>query len=92
MVSFLRRAGNGEFVVAVLNFTPVPRDGYRIGVPAPGAYAELINSDSEVYGGGNLGNQGAVSTEPIPSHGHQQSLKLNLPPLGCLLLKPPPAT
>ena len=92
VVSFLRRAGNGEFVVAVLNFTPVPRDGYRIGVPAPGAYAELINSDSEVYGGGNLGNQGAVSTEPIPSHGHQQSLKLNLPPLGCLLLKPPPAT
>jgi 1,4-alpha-glucan branching enzyme len=87
IVSFLRRSQEGESVVAILNFTPVPRDGYRIGVPEPGTYAELINSDSELYGGGNVGNGGTVFTEPIASHGHAQSLKLTLPPLGCLLLK-----
>ncbi len=88
VVSFMRRAKSGEVIVAILNFTPVPRDGYRIGVPTPGAYDELINSDSEIYGGGNLGNAGVVFTEPIASHGHEQSLRLNLPPLGFLLLKP----
>jgi 1,4-alpha-glucan branching enzyme len=88
VVSLIRRSSSGEIVVAVLNFTPVPRDGYRIGVPFAGAYEELINSDAEVYGGGNLGNAGAVFTEPIASHGHEQSLRLSLPPLGCLLLKP----
>jgi 1,4-alpha-glucan branching enzyme len=87
-VSFIRRSKSGETVVALLNFTPVPRDGYRIGVPVPGVYRELINSDAEMYAGSNLGNAGAVTAEPIPSHGHQQSLRLNLPPLGLLLLKP----
>ena len=77
-----------EFVVVVLNFTPVPRDGYRIGVPLPGEYNELINSDSEAYGGSNVGNAGVAQTEPIPSHGYADSLRLNLPPLGFLLLKP----
>ena len=72
----------------MVNFTPVPRDLYRIGVPAPGAYTELVNSDSEAYGGGNVGNRGAVFTEPIASHGHPDSLSLTLPPLGFLLLKP----
>jgi 1,4-alpha-glucan branching enzyme len=88
VVSFIRRSKSGEVVVALLNFTPVPRDGYRIGVPAAGAYNELINSDAEAYAGGNLGNAGVVYTEAIPSHGHEQSLRLNLPPLGFLLLKP----
>ena len=88
VVSLIRRSSSGEIVVALLSFTPVPRDGYRIGVPVAGTYQELINSDAEVYGGSNLGNAGAVFTEPIASHGHAQSLRLNLPPLGCLLLKP----
>ena len=88
VVSYLRRAKQGELVVAIVNFTPVPRDGYRIGVPSAGAFNELVNSDSEIYGGGNLGNQGVVFSEPVPSHGHEQSLRLNLPPLGFLLLKP----
>ena len=88
VVSFLRRSKSGETIVALLNFTPVPRDGYRMGVPSPGVYRELINSDAEMYGGSNLGNAGAVTAEPIPSHGHQQSLRLSLPPLGVLLLKP----
>ena len=88
VVSFLRRGKSGELIVAIINFTPVPRDGYRIGVPAAGAYDELINSDSHAYGGSNLGNAGVVFSEPLASHGHEQSLRLNLPPLGFLLLKP----
>jgi 1,4-alpha-glucan branching enzyme len=89
VVSFIRRSGDGaEFIVAILNFTPVPRNGYRIGVPAAGAYREVLNSDSALYGGGNVGNGGMVLTEPVASHGHPQSLMLALPPLGCLILKP----
>jgi 1,4-alpha-glucan branching enzyme len=88
VVSFIRRSRDGAFVLALLNFTPVPRDGYRIGVPVAGAYDELLNSDADAYAGGNLGNAGVVFTEAVPSHGHAQSLRLNLPPLACLLLKP----
>jgi 1,4-alpha-glucan branching enzyme len=88
VIGFLRRARDGAFVVTVINFTPVPRDGYRVGVPAAGAYTELLNSDGEVYGGGNVGNGGVVFTEPIASHGHAQSLRLTVPPLGFLLFKP----
>ena len=88
VVAFIRRADDGSFVIAIVNFTPVPRDGYRIGVPAAGGYTELINSDSGIYGGSNLGNGGAAFTEPIESHGHADSLRLTLPPLGFLLLKP----
>ena len=89
VVSFIRRAKDGrDFLVAIANFTPVPRDGYRIGVPAGGPYLELVNSDSEVYGGCNVGNGGVIFTQAIASHGHQHSLRLNLPPLGFLLLKP----
>ena len=87
VVSFIRRARDRhEFVIAVLNFTPVPRDGYRIGVPIAGAYSELLNSDAEVYGGSNLGNGGTIFSEAIPAHGHADSLRLTLPPLGFLLL------
>ena len=89
VVSFVRHATNpADLVVAVLNFTPVPRYGYLIGVPRAGGYTELINSDADVYGGGNVGNAGAVFTEPIAAHGHTDSLRLTLPPLGFLLLKP----
>jgi 1,4-alpha-glucan branching enzyme len=89
VIVFVRRASDSkDLVLAIVNFTPVPRDGYRIGVPLAGSYLELINSDSEIYGGGNLGNSGVVFTEPIASHGHPDSLRLNLPPLAILLLKP----
>jgi 1,4-alpha-glucan branching enzyme len=88
VVSLIRRSKGGkEFVVAVMNFTPVPRDGYRIGVPEEGTYSELLNSDADLYGGGNVGNGGAVVAEAIPSHGHHHSLFLTLPPLGFLMLK-----
>jgi 1,4-alpha-glucan branching enzyme len=92
VISFIRRAKDpNDFLVALMNFTPVPRDGYRIGVPEAGAYTELLNSDADLYGGSNCGNGGVVFTEPIASHGFAQSLRLNLPPLGFLLLKPAPA-
>jgi 1,4-alpha-glucan branching enzyme len=91
VVSLIRRSKDGKgIVLAILNFTPVPREGYRIGVPIDGLYIELLNSDAAVYGGGNLGNLGVVFTESIASHGHPDSLRLTLPPLGCLLLKPGP--
>jgi len=77
-----------DFVVAILNFTPVPRHGYVVGMPRAGLYTELLNSDAAAYGGGNLGNDGTVSTDAVPAHGHSQSVRLTLPPLGFLLLKP----
>jgi len=74
-------------VVAVFNFTPVPREGYRIGVPAAGFYRELLNSDAAVFGGSNVGNGGGVSSEDVPMHGFAQSVNLTIPPLGGLYLK-----
>jgi 1,4-alpha-glucan branching enzyme len=89
VVSLIRRAKDGGSpVIAVINFTPVQRDGYLIGVPQPGGYLELLNSDAEVYGGENVGNGGMVFTEPIAAHGYAQALRLILPALSCLLLKP----
>ncbi len=88
VVSIVRYARNrDDFVVMVFNFTPVPRGGYRIGVPAAGSYTELLNSDSALYGGSNVGNGGGIQSDPIAAHGFDQSLQLMIPPLGCLLLK-----
>ena len=88
VVSFIRRAHDpADFVVVAINFTPVPRDGYVIGVPEPGAYVELLNSDAEMYGGSNLGNAGVIPSEPNPAHGRPHRLSLVLPPLACLILK-----
>jgi 1,4-alpha-glucan branching enzyme len=89
VVSFVRRATDAaDYLVAIVNFTPVPRDGYLVGVPTAGAFIELVNSDGAVYGGSNVGNGGAIFTEPLAAHGYDQSLRLTLPPLGFLLLKP----
>jgi 1,4-alpha-glucan branching enzyme len=87
VLSFMRRGRAGEEVVVVCNFTPVPRMEYRVGVPGPGRYRELLNSDAAAYGGSNLGNAGGVWTEAVADHGCPQSLKLVLPPLGILVLK-----
>jgi 1,4-alpha-glucan branching enzyme len=88
VLSLVRRGfDDAGHLVAVVNFTPVPRHGYRIGVPSPGSYLERLNSDAEIYGGSNVGNQGLVATEPVPAHGFPQSLSLTVPPLGFLLLK-----
>ena len=71
-----------------MNFTPVPRERYIVGVPRAGRYDEILNSDASVYGGSNMGNDGHVMTLAQPAHGHSQSLSVNLPPLSCLVLKP----
>ncbi|KQO71779.1 glycogen branching protein [Methylobacterium sp. Leaf87] len=71
----------GEVAVVVSNFTPVVREGYRIGVPEAGFYREAINSDAERYGGSNVGNMGGVRAEAVPSHGQSHSLNLTIPPL-----------
>jgi 1,4-alpha-glucan branching enzyme len=86
--SLLRRGRDAaEFLVLVFNFTPVSRYGYRIGVPEPGEYEEILNSDSSNYGGSNVGNSGHVASESIAAHGFAQTLSLTVPPLGCLYLK-----
>jgi 1,4-alpha-glucan branching enzyme len=88
VVSLMRRGPDeADTLVAIVNFTPVPLNGYRIGVPRHGTYRETLNSDADVYGGGNLGNFGEVLTEAVPSHGFESSLALTVPPLGFLLLK-----
>jgi 1,4-alpha-glucan branching enzyme len=76
-------------VLVVLNFTPVPRMGYRLGVSREGHWAEALNSDAAPYGGQGFGNYGGADTEAVPAHGHPQSLVLTLPPLGALFLTPP---
>ena len=91
VISFIRRGKNrGEELVFVFNFTPVVREGYRVGVPSPGFYQERLNSDSSYYGGSNVGLGGGLETEPKKYHGRPQSLNLTLPPLGMLVLKPEP--
>ena len=88
VVSFMRRARDPrDFVVVVLNLTPVVRRDYVVGVPEAGVYRELLNTDSEIYMGSNQGNAGAVGTVAEPAHGFPHRLRLVLPPLACLILK-----
>ena len=76
-------------LVFALNFTPIPRDNYRIGVPFPGFYQERLNSDADIYGGSNkVLPRRYVKAENIPWHAHQYSISLSLPPLGAMILKP----
>jgi 1,4-alpha-glucan branching enzyme len=77
----------GRLVLCVANFTPVPRHGHRVGVPRPGFYAEILNTDSAHYGGSNLGNAGGVPSEPVPWHGQPHSVVLTLPPLAVVWLR-----
>jgi len=87
VISYFRRGADAPEAIAVVvgNFTPVPRLGYRIGVPYPGYYRERINTDAEDYGGSGVGNAGGVEADPQPMHGHPFSLCLNLPPLAVLI-------
>ncbi len=92
VIVYLRKTpASDASVVCVCNLTPVPRHGYRIGVPKAGQYRELINTDAFVYGGSNVGNFGGVHSTPIPLHNLPHSLTLTLPPLAVLLLKCEPA-
>jgi 1,4-alpha-glucan branching enzyme len=88
VIAFQRIGNGGAPVVVVCNFTPVPRHGYRVGVPRGGEWQELLNSDAQDYGGSGVGNFGGVRAEPQPYDGHEHSISLSLPPLGAIFLKP----
>jgi 1,4-alpha-glucan branching enzyme len=91
VISFQRRGRTpGDHVVVIVNFTPVPRVGYRIGMPGNRPYAEIFNSDHEHYGGSGMANGGPLVPEARPWHGHAQSLSLTLPPLAAIYLAPRP--
>ncbi len=87
VVSYLRRSSE-ELGVVVLNFTPSPREGYRIGAPSSGRYDVVLCSDDLDFGGSQFETQQAVQTDAMPLHGYPQSLELRLPPLGALILAP----
>ncbi len=87
ILSYLRKDRNGREILVVLNFTPVTRDGYRIGVNLPGKYREIFNSDSGYYEGSNMGNGIPLVSEPLAWMGRDQSISLTLPPLGAILLE-----
>ena len=87
VISFLRRgAAENDQVVVVANFTPVTRTGYRVGVPQDGFWQELLNSDSDAYGGSGVGNLGGVEASPTPFHNQPFSVSLTLPPLAIVYL------
>jgi len=82
VVAWARRGRDeNQVVVVISNFTPVPREGYRIGVPKPGHYREVLNTDAEIYGGSNVGNLGGLWAEDTESHGQPCSISVTLPPL-----------
>jgi 1,4-alpha-glucan branching enzyme len=88
VASYLRKGKSGAPVLVVLNYTPIPREGYRVGVPQGGEWRELLNSDAPVYGGSGVGNFGGVEAEAMPFDGQNHSISLSLPPLGAIFLKP----
>lgn len=90
VLSFLRRGRSAVAPVLVIcNFTPVPRVGYRLGVPSGGFWQEVLNGDAVEYGGSGMGNLGGVEAEAVPAHGRPYSVSLTLPPLAALYLKGP---
>jgi 1,4-alpha-glucan branching enzyme len=89
VISFIRRSRNSaDMTLFVYNFTPVPRQNYRLGVPVGGYWKECLNSDAPLYGGSGQGNSGGVEASPLPLHGRPYSLSLTLPPLAVLALQP----
>ena len=88
VISLIRHGKTNPHPLLVLcNFTPVPRHNYRVGVPRPGRWNEILSSDATLYGGGGQGNFGGVTAAPVPWHGRPYSLNLTVPPLGMILLK-----
>jgi 1,4-alpha-glucan branching enzyme len=87
-VAFIRTAADGSVLVCVVNFSAMPHEEYRIGLPSAGTWIETINTDAHSYGGSGVGNLGSVSAQPVPSHGLPASATLRVPPLGALWLRP----
>ncbi len=89
-LAFLRKSRSGApALLAVFNFTPVPRPNYRVGVPEAGFWAEILNSDAREYGGSGQGNLGGCETSPVGEHGRPYSLTVTLPPLSALVFRGP---
>jgi 1,4-alpha-glucan branching enzyme len=89
VIAWLRfGATPAECAMVACNFTPVPRPGYRLGVPEGGRWDEVLNTDAAIYGGSGLGNLGGVEAEPVPCHGRPHSVVLTLPPLAAVVLRP----
>ncbi len=86
ILTFIRKSEN-EIIIGAFNFTPVPRKGYRIGVPERGQYKEILNSDSLHYGGSNMGNAGEIKSDDIPWMNRSYSINVTLPPLAGIILK-----
>ena len=76
----------GRVAIVISNFTPVPRAGYHLGVPLPGHYREVVNTDAALYGGSNVGNMGGVTAVAEEAHGRPQSIFVTLPPLATIIL------
>jgi 1,4-alpha-glucan branching enzyme len=88
VLSFIRKSrSESELIVVVCNFSPIPRDSYRIGVPLKGFWKEILNTDAKLYGGTGRGNFGGVDTFPIPLHERNYSLTVNVPPLGAVFFR-----
>ena len=88
IISFIRKGkATDTAILVVCNFTPVPRGNYRIGVPRGGHWKEVLNSNAKIYGGSGYGNFGGLEASPLPMHGRDYSLSLNVPPLGALFFK-----
>ena len=88
VIAFLRRAIDPrDYILVCCNFTPVPRQKYEFGVPEEGFYQEILNTDSELFGGSNMGNGGCVSSRPVPQHNRPHSIAVTLPPLSVVAFK-----
>lgn len=88
ILCYLRKGDKEDKQIAVcLNFTPVPRENYRVGVPKSGYWKEILNTDSTIYGGSGVGNEGGLNTETIEKHGHKQSINLTIPPLAAVIFE-----
>jgi 1,4-alpha-glucan branching enzyme len=87
VLCYLRKDKHGHAILVVLNFTPIPRHDYRVGVPHAGGWIELFNSDSRVFGGSGVTNSGRFEAAAEPWHGRAQSIRITLPPLGVLFLR-----
>ena len=88
VLTFLRIAEDGRALLVACNFTPMVRNTYRVGVPAAGAWREVLNSDAPFYGGSGVGNLGRVAAEAVAWHGREHSVLLTLPPLGVVVFEP----
>jgi 1,4-alpha-glucan branching enzyme len=87
-LAFLRKSRDGKNVILVVcNFTPVPRENYLLGVPQPGFWREMLNSDAADYAGSGVGNSGGIHSSPVPAHGRYHAIRITLPPLAVVFFK-----